>query len=270
MNEILEVGGLRFEVRRSTRRRTLGLTVDRGGELVLHAPEVAGSDALLCWTRSKLVWVHRKLAIKDELAAKVPEPEFVVGESFSYLGRSYRLMITRDQAEPLRFDGCHFILRRDARPKASEHFRKWYLKTGSGWVKRRVRLLVRKTGKSPSRVEVKDLGFRWGSCAKTGVVFFNWRLLQLPVRFADYVICHELTHLTEPHHGPSFWAALARAMPDWEQRERELGTKARDLSWCEPRARYKASSSANSGMKVVAPSAAAGPVAVRRRALRGK
>ena len=39
MSETLEVGGLTFEVRRSLRRKTLGLTVDRGGELRIYAPE---------------------------------------------------------------------------------------------------------------------------------------------------------------------------------------------------------------------------------------
>jgi hypothetical protein len=39
MNETLEVSGLTFEVRRSLRRKMLGLTVDRGGELVVHSPE---------------------------------------------------------------------------------------------------------------------------------------------------------------------------------------------------------------------------------------
>jgi len=241
VNDTLEIGGLTFEVRHSTRRRTMGLTVDRGGELILHAPAAAETDDLVRWARSKLVWVHRKLALKDALAPKLPEPEFVPGESFSYLGRSYRLTITSDQAEPLRFDGRRFILRRDARADASVHFRRWYVECGAEWVNQRANVLARKTGKCPSRIEVKDLGFRWGSCAKNGVVFLNWRLLQLPVRLADYVLCHELVHLIEPHHGPSFWAALDRAMPDREQREEELGAKARDLSWCEPRVRQSAS-----------------------------
>ena len=39
MSETLEIGGLTFEVRRSRRRQTLGLTVDRRGELRIHAPE---------------------------------------------------------------------------------------------------------------------------------------------------------------------------------------------------------------------------------------
>ncbi|MGD0461194.1 MAG: M48 family metallopeptidase [Tepidisphaeraceae bacterium] len=40
-------------------------------------------------------------------------------------------------------------------------------------------------------------GYRWGSCGKNGVVYFNWRLLQLPVRLVDYVIVHEPVRLLE-------------------------------------------------------------------------
>ena len=87
MNETLEVGGLTFEVRRSLRRKTLGLTVDRGGELRIHAPENTPEHELTRWTRSKLLWVHRTLARKEALAPKVRAPEFVSGENFSYLGR---------------------------------------------------------------------------------------------------------------------------------------------------------------------------------------
>ena len=36
----LTVGDLQFEVRRSARRKSVQITVDRGGELLLSAPEV--------------------------------------------------------------------------------------------------------------------------------------------------------------------------------------------------------------------------------------
>ena len=64
---------------------------------------------------------------------------------------------------------------------------------------------------------MRDLGFRWGSCGKNGVLFFNWRLLQLPIRLIDYIIVHELMHLQEPHHSREFWQALDRALPTWRQ-----------------------------------------------------
>jgi len=217
MNETLELDGLTFEVRRSLRRRRLGLTVDRSGELRLHVPESTSDHALTQWTRSKLLWVHRKLALKEALAPKVRTPEFVSGENFSYLGRNYRLKILRESAEPLRFDGRYFWLAVDARSEAEAHFRRWYVRAGRGWLRERAVILARKTGSEASRIEVRELGFHWGSCGKHGILFFNWRLLQLPVRFIDYVIVHELVHLQEPHHSPEFWQAIDRALPAWQQ-----------------------------------------------------
>jgi hypothetical protein len=131
MNETLEVGGLSFEVRRGARRKSLGLTVDRGVELVLHSPEVIDVDELTRWTKSKLLGVHRKIALKEKTAPQVRKPEFVSGEPFSHLGRSYRLKIVALQDQPLRFDGRLFYLRSDARDGAADHFRSWFITAGA-------------------------------------------------------------------------------------------------------------------------------------------
>src|SRR5262245_9572681 len=110
MSETLEVGGLTFEVRRSPRRQTLGIPVDRGEGFSINAPDDNPEQELARWTHSKLLWVHRALVRKETLAPKVRAPEFVSGENFSYLGQNYRLKIVRDAAEPLHFDGDHFWL----------------------------------------------------------------------------------------------------------------------------------------------------------------
>jgi predicted metal-dependent hydrolase len=232
MSETLQIRGLQLEVRRSTRRTTLGLTVDRGGELIVHAPLNTSSDDLTGWARTKLLWVHRKLAVKRELEAKVRSPEYVTGESFSYLGRRYRLRVVSNQDEPLRFDYEGFTLRADVKASALDHFRRWYSRTGAGWVQARAHALARRAGAAPIELEVRDLGFRWGSCTARKKVLINWKLLQLPVRLADYVITHELAHLVERHHGPEFHALLSRVMPDWEQRQEDLKTRAAEIYWC--------------------------------------
>lgn len=229
MSETIELRGLLFEVRRSSRRQTIGLTVDRRGELVIHAPEKAESRELTQWAGKKLLWVHRKLALKRNISPTNREPEFVSGESFSYLGHRYRLKLVGDQEEPLRLDQGRFCLRRDQCAEAPAHFRCWYVSTGSEWLKNRVRLYLHRTGTEPSGIQVRDLGFRWGSCGKKGLLFFNWRLLQLPVRLLDYVIVHELVHLKVPHHTAEFWYALELALPDWRQRQQALQLEARDF-----------------------------------------
>lgn len=228
MTETLQLGGLGFEVRRSDRRKTLGLTVDRAGELVAHVPAGTSSEELSRWIKTKLLWVHRKLALKEESAPKMRAPEYISGEAFCYLGRRYRLKLVDRQEKPLQFDGTRFTLRRDAK-QAEQHFRQWYIQAGTEWLQRRVATISARTSKKPQRVEVRDLGFRWGSCGKKGVLFFNWKVLQLPVRLADYVIAHELVHLIEDHHGPAFWAALGRAMPDWQKRKNALAGQAMEF-----------------------------------------
>ena len=222
MTETLLFAELKFEIRRSPRRKTLGLTVDRSGELVVHAPIATREDELRQWVHKKLLWVHRKLALKEELTGATQQPEFVSGESFYYLGRNYRLKLVDEQKSPLRFDGHWFLLCRKERVEAPKHFRQWYQATGLQWLKRRVKFWEPKAGSVPAGISLGELGFRWGSCGKNGMLHFNWRLLQLPVRLVDYVIVHELAHLQEPNHTPEFWRLLDRALLDWHERRSEL------------------------------------------------
>jgi predicted metal-dependent hydrolase len=93
MTTRFEMSGLVFEVRRGQRRKSLRLTVDRSGELVVYAPLCTPDNELQSWVSGKLLWVHQKLAQKRDMMRDVHPPEFVSGESIFYLGRSYRLRI---------------------------------------------------------------------------------------------------------------------------------------------------------------------------------
>lgn len=61
-----------------------------------------------------------------------------------------------------------------------------------------------------SRVFIKNVRTRWGSCSGAGNVNLSLWLMLLPVRFVDYVLAHELAHLDEMNHGPRFWAVVDR------------------------------------------------------------
>lgn len=229
MTETLVVDDLSFEVRRSPRRKTVGLTVDRDGTLHLAAPPDADRALLQRIVREKQFWLYAKLAEKETRQRELPAKEYVNGEGFPYLGRRYRLMLVDGQDRPLKLEAGRFRLRRAEAPHGRRHFVRWYSEHGQAWLARRVPPWARRIGVEPAGVGVRDLGYRWGSCGKRGTVYFHWVAMQAPPSIVDYVIVHELVHLLEAHHTPRFWRRVERALPDYERRKQWLAERGHEL-----------------------------------------
>ena len=223
----LVLGDLHFEVRRSDRRRTLELTVERDGRLVLSAPTKVQAERLERFAKSKRFWVYRKLAVQEALPPPVPPKQFVSGEGFPYLGRSHRLLLVTGLDVPVKLEAGRFKMSRAEVSRGRAQMVSWYTAHARPWLQARVERHAARLRVAPASVVVQDLGFRWGSCGKGGSLYFHWQVILLPPRIIEYVLVHELVHLREPHHTPSFWRTLERAMPDWEERRRWLAVRGR-------------------------------------------
>jgi len=73
-----------------------------------------------------------------------------------------------------------------------------------------------------TRITLRDQRSRWGSCSNKGALSFNWRLVLAPHDVLDYVVVHEVCHLAELHHGPAFWALVAKRRPGYAESKRWL------------------------------------------------
>ncbi len=60
-------------------------------------------------------------------------------------------------------------------------------------------------GKTIAKIDVKDTSSRWGSCSSDRKLCFSWRLIFAPYDAFDYVVAHEVAHLTHMDHSPAFW-----------------------------------------------------------------
>lgn len=221
----LQVDDLDFSLRRSARRRTMQITVERNGELILAAPPSVGLVTLRRFVMEKRFWIYTKLAEKERLQRVVPKKEFVDGEGFLYLGRSHRLKLVDTQEVPLKLTAGRFCLRRDAIPNARDHFIRWYSEHARDWLTARLPEWESRMQVGACGLTVQDLGYRWGSCGKGGRLYFHWKTILLPARIAEYVAVHELAHLHEPHHTPTFWIKVERAMPDYATRKAWLDSR---------------------------------------------
>jgi len=71
-------------------------------------------------------------------------------------------------------------------------------------------------------VRLKYMTSRWGSCSSKRNINLSLRILMLPDRVRDYIIVHELAHLSEMNHSPKFWQLVATHVPDYKQIEKWL------------------------------------------------
>lgn len=81
-------------------------------------------------------------------------------------------------------------------------------------------------GEAPVTWKVRNMKTQWGNCrAQRRLLTFNLQLARIPENLRDYILVHELAHLKVPNHSPSFYAHVARFMPDWAERRKALKSR---------------------------------------------
>jgi len=77
-------------------------------------------------------------------------------------------------------------------------------------------------GVFPKRVSINSAKTRFGSCSSNNTLNFSCRLMQYGNDAIDYVVVHELAHITHHNHSRDFWALVERYMPDYRERKKLL------------------------------------------------
>jgi predicted metal-dependent hydrolase len=84
----------------------------------------------------------------------------------------------------------------------------WYRSQAKKHFETRLPLLADLVDRDVQRVSIRSQRSRWGSCSSRKTISLNWRLIMAPDWVSDYVIYHELAHLTHMNHSPRFWHLL--------------------------------------------------------------
>lgn len=205
---VLEGREVPYVVRRSARRRSVGLKVDASG-LSVSLPTrfpLANLEPIL---QRKARWIVEKLDLYHREAQTAP-PDLGDGGEILWLGRA--LPIRHHAGRAAVGDGEILLAEKDASASAlarlmQREARRHFAARVVHWSDR--------LGLHPAGLALSGAQKRWGSCSARGVVRLNWRLMQAPEAVIDYVVIHELCHLEELNHSERFWALVEAACPDW-------------------------------------------------------
>lgn len=107
----------------------------------------------------------------------------------------------------------------------SRHNRQEYLRLreyARDFVTRRLEKYSEFYGFEYKSVAIRDQKTRWGSCSSKKNLNFNYKIMLLPQRHADYIIVHELCHLKEFNHSRRFWNLVSQTIPEYEKIIKQL------------------------------------------------
>jgi hypothetical protein len=212
-------------LRRSRRRRTLGLTVT-AREVRIHAPSWTPRAEIERYVLQQRDWLHRAWA---RLQARVPQTPADALTEVRYLGRALRLDIRASLFVGVRRQGDTLRVHAPLDVDVVALVRAWLHAQATRLLAWRLARIARKLGRAPSRFALSNAQTQWGSCTRRGHVRLNWRLVQAPLSLIDYVAAHELAHLVHLDHSPRFWAQVAELCPDALARRAELRTMSHSL-----------------------------------------
>lgn len=104
---------------------------------------------------SKRKWIYRNLAEWEDLNAARTEREYVNGEGFLYLGRSYRLKLVDEQDSPLMLKDGYFCLRSNngSAPDADAAFKEFFREKGKARIPERVEHFQTRMGVEAAEVK---------------------------------------------------------------------------------------------------------------------
>lgn len=212
-----------YQLRRSSRRRSIGLRVEPAGLVVsvpARLPQRAWETVLL----EKSGWVLAKL---EEMRARViPVFTWRDGETLPFLGGPLELVVEHGgpRSRPVLLDGLLRVALPDPDDAAALEARvvRWYRREALAFFQQRVAHYARQLGANVSRLGLSNARTRWGSCTSKGAIRLNWRLVKAPPAVIDYVVAHELAHLLELNHSPAFWRIVAQLCPEHASLRAEL------------------------------------------------
>ena len=222
---------INFTLKR-TGRRTLAISVLPDGSVDVVAPKGAATERIKERVVARAQWIRKQQRDFAALPAALPSrPDYRSGDSWRYLGRKYVLRTVRDrtaQRVSFRFEGNRFVVRAKAPSDTAllrEKINDWYLRQA----RRVFGQIISDCARRLSALGISTPGFalrrmdkRLGSCAPTGKLLLDPRLVEASTALIEFVIVHELCHQRELNHGPAFYRLMDRALPDWREREMKL------------------------------------------------
>ncbi len=216
---------IEYSIRESKRAKNINIRVDAKKGLELVYPVGVKKPTPKEILKIKEKWI---LSALDNLQAKEEkrfERRYQQGETFQFLGDDITLNViqkTRGQRITVNLtrNTLDVSLPSDIHPRDTDVIRdaveKFYRNEAKAYIPDRTFEIADELGYKVNRIVIKNQKTRWGSCSNLNNLNFNLRLMMTPPEAIDYIIIHELCHITHMNHSKRFWNLVGKHCPDYK------------------------------------------------------
>lgn len=192
---------------RSMKRKSVGIQIMPDASIKVTIPFFFPKWHVKNILKEKEEWIR---SAKQHMLAR--KTKTLAKDHYLYLGKSYALETRLGQKELIEITD-KLYLGSPNKKYLTTYLTSWYKQQARKIMVERVYHYAKKAGLTFRSVTITTAETRWGSCSSNKTLNFNWKLIMAPIEVIDYVVAHELAHLTELNHSRAFWETVRKMYP---------------------------------------------------------
>ncbi len=195
-------------------RRSISLRMLSSKELEVRFPQRMSQRIIFDYIYSKSRWIKKKRDFFITAESTGAGNGIVEGRILYFYGNPYKVKI---KGGCIAIDSDTIFLPAGCSIK---HLEEWYRemskKTVGDFIEKNCRRIPECT------IKVKKQKNMWGSCNSKRRIYINLRISMCPQEIIEYVVWHEVCHLTHMNHSNKFYELLEGYCPDYKKHKQWL------------------------------------------------
>jgi len=206
-------------------RKTLAIEVHPSCQITVRAPIDTHFQEIDKRVHRRARWICQQLSFFEQYRMRTSQREYVSGETHLYLGKQYRLKVSKSNKNSVIINSNRIMLSHRPDYTPEQILTNWYQKEVKLIFNEIFELSLKRFRRfniSYPKLRICKMKSRWGSISSRGAITLNPKLIFAPKVCIQYVIIHELCHLKHRNHDKNFYNLLSQKMPNWQHAKNRL------------------------------------------------
>ena len=195
------------------RRRSITARIRRDGVVEVRAPMLFRESDMMAFLSQHQRWLFNHY---DKIQRV---------DGYYYLGEKYELKVVESNKNSVEIQDNFLIVNTKSPELVESQINNWYKNRAKMVFNELLPPIIerfRKYNVAPTKIGIRDMRSRWGSCSRKGHISLNLQLIKLPVNCIRQVMIHEMCHLVYFNHQDGFYTLMTEMMPDWKYWKKQL------------------------------------------------